>query len=703
MNQILRPLCCAIVIFCTFLPAVNAQFVNFEETWKEFLAEKKTSGISKLTKPNKADKIDYGKYALIYATVNFCSGNVGTTKDFISEIDNLVGAEVYKTIPGYVERNDELHANLQAYNDTDKLWQKFLKNGSADLEELEQTSNAKNVCEKGTLAKYSYMLAHSNYCAGNIKEAKDIIEKRVLQLAERTSLKVSDIPGLEERVKTSKQLFIDLPILGKAWKEYVTTDVSKGFDRELHLMECYPIPNMKEYVLRGAEDVCIKGEDMLAKIKALQENNTHPLGKDLTAKIKWLEDEVGRYNGDLTTLEKAWEEFMPSDTVTSEANFLLEYCQKDAQIKAYVMEGTMRACTKGREMLGAIVKIRAEHDPKLGADVLKKIKSMEAKLDGYDQDLVDLNTVWKEFIDNQDTLAEQPKLAGFYCYKIALIKSWTIKGHLDGCDNGQGYLDKIDALQKAEELEYDEELACSVKRLRIRVWDCRYWELVLQARKEANEEREKFGPQSASIMQQDLNGEDLPCETTVAYSPIGFIGVKYIITAFLCQDIDLANPGDPEYYKKIADWVDTEVLQKYCEADMRCKEEFIIYLEGHTDGNAFNGAIKLADIEIPEGTSYTHFIGEEVEVKTLEKEITRTMRSNMDLGLARAWIVKNQLEFMSVPITVGAYEHPSDEKGGEYRRVEIELNITKLLLDFYEKRLAELLEESGIGERPEAC
>ena len=89
--------------------------------------------------------------------------------------------------------------------------------------------------------------------------------------------------------------------------------------------------------------------------------------------------------------------------------------------------------------------------------------------------------------------------------------------------------------------------------------------------------------------------------------------------------------------------------------------------------------------------------------KETENEITKTLKSNMHLGIARAWTVKQQLDFMEVPITIGAWEHPKSEKGGEYRKIEIELNITNLLLDFYEKRLMELLEESGIGVRPEEC
>ena len=162
--------------------------------------------------------------------------------------------------------------------------------------------------------------------------------------------------------------------------------------------------------------------------------------------------------------------------------------------------------------------------------------------------------------------------------------------------------------------------------------------------------------------------------------------------------------GDPEYYKKIATWVDTEVLSKYCEANMRCKEDFYIYLEGHTDGNRFSGAKYEKSLDIPEGTPFTHFVGNNSGAVDTTEENTRNikteLKSNMELGIARAWTVKQQLDFMKVPITVGAYEHPSGEKGGEFRRIEIELNITNLMLDFYEKTLKELIKESGIGNRP---
>ena len=198
---------------------------------------------------------------------------------------------------------------------------------------------------------------------------------------------------------------------------------------------------------------------------------------------------------------------------------------------------------------------------------------------------------------------------------------------------------------------------------------------------------------------------DKNCPPDVIYEPLGKIGIKYTIITYLCQNVDLAKMGDPDYYKKIATWVDNQVLKEYCDmSTLRCKKDFTIYLEGHTDGNPFSYYKYREPLNIPKGTKFTHFVGKSDTIqKELERELTYELKSNMELGIGRAWTVKNQLDFMKVPIEIGAYEHPKTEKGGEYRRVDIELNMPNLLLDYFEKRLSILLKESGIGERPKQC
>lgn len=701
MTKKFRYLLCLVFGMGFFSFTANAQFVNFEETWKEFLADNKTIDFSELKKPSKEQIIDYAKYTLMYATKHFCAGDIREAEKLIKEIHSFT-EKGYSTIDGFKPKFDDLTAKVGAYHEVDKVWRKFIKTRDISLEELE-IEYADQVCDKGTLAKYFYMTSAAHYCNADIAKSKFDFENRVIKLVDYTSLEVKDVPGLEVNVNVMRIIFPNLPKLGKAWKEYLTTGVSPGFDVELPIIDCYSIPSMKEFVLRAAADPCGKAEIMLNKINDLKAKNSHPIDKDLADKIKWLEDEVGNQNAELAVLNKAWNEFLPNNTLSGGINFPFEYCRKDAQVKAYIMDGMINFCEKGQQRLDDIDALRKSHNPDLDNTTIAKINELSKKLRTGEEELSKLQFLWKDFVANNDTIVGNFQLADFYCDKIAQVKSWTIKGHFNTCEQGQEYLDKINDYKRLHKLSFDTELSCRIQRLAREVWWCRYMELVRQARRETHAERERFGPESAAIMKGDLNSDKLPCETTVEYTPLGYIGIKYVITAYLCQDIDLAKMGDPEYYKKIATWVDTEVLQKYCEEGMRCKEDFFIYLEGHTDGHAFRGARYKKSLEIPEGTPFTHYLNDEPIQKTTEREMTTSLKNNMELGIARAWTVKNQLDFMGVPITVGAYEHGKHEKGGEYRSIQIELNITNLLLDFYEKRLKELVEESGIGKQPDEC
>lgn len=810
MRQTVRyfwSLCIALVFL---LPAANAQLVNYEETWQEFLKNPKTSAISKLTEPSKEQVANYLKYSLMYANSYFCADDLSQSEKMLRQVASI-DKERQENIPGFIAKYEDLKQKVAAYKAADKAWGRYVGGTAVKAAELNAgiLQEAKSVCEKGTLAKYFYMTSMDYYCSGDLEKAKGHFVNRVQKLVDKTSFEPSQVPGMEERVNKMKKVWAAIAKLDPAWAKLVETDVSPGFDTELPLVECYAIPNMKAYILRATADVCTVGDDMLKRIKALQKTNTHKIPADVTAKIKWLEDavaennkglaglnkawkkflpeskvsdknyghefecdrsaevkayimdgfadpcaggsdalkeiariqkehkptldsetmtklkqlkaRVGQEKANLAKLNEAWEDFVPDDKVSGKLDFPYEYCDKEAQIKAYVMDGTINFCEKGKSRLADIEKVRSTDAPELASAVTKKIDALQAKQDEADADLSDLNKAWtlytntdkvmewKEDFPAKDdgTVRDNIRLVKSYCDKIAQTKSWVIKGQLDPCDKGEPYLMKIEQLKKEAKLSYDEELTCQVDRLRAKIYQCKYWALVLQAWKITYDECERFGPASSAIMRADLNSAEQPCETTVEYQQLGKIGIQYTITTFLCETINLAKMGDPEYYKKIASWVDREVLDKYCEANMRCKEDFYIYLEGHTDGNRFSGAKYDKSLNIPEGTPYTHFVQSSSGVDTTQKatrNITTDLKSNMELGIARAWTVKQQLDFMKVPITVGAYEHPSSEKGGEYRRIEIELNITNLMLDFYEKTLKALVDKSGIGNRPKtAC
>lgn len=631
MKRPLVYLICSILICSISSSAVQAQVVNFDDTWVEFLGNPKTSNISKLTKPDKrASPEFYLKYCLMYSNTYFCSGDIRNAGKMMLEIKGI-GAEQYEKIPRFKEKYDKLNGDFDAYKAVHGLWTRFSKGEAISIEELEKPENArgKAVCEKKTLAKYFQMTANAYYCNGELDKAKGHFENRVLKLAESTTFKVADVTGLPEEVDRSKKIYSTLPKLDKAWATYMEDDKSSGFPDDMPIVECYPIPNMKIFLLRAAEDLCKYGPENYKKIERLLKLNTAEIPEDLDQKIKWLAKEVGGSAEELADLNSAWDKF------------------------------------------------KAKHSTK----------------------------TWSEGFPEKDTLlGEEIKLVDFYCDKIAQTKSWVIKGSLNACEKGEAYLEKIAKLKEAHKLNYSKDLACQVQRLEGKVYQCKYWPLVLEARKVTHEERERFGPLAAEMMYEELNGPKLPCETTVEYKPLGYIGVDYVIKVYLCQRINLAKMGDPEFYKKISTWVDTKVLTEYCNTtNWRCKEDFTIYLEGHTDGHPFKPRTYDNKIGIPKNTPYTYHNESDTIEKKLDKVITDKLQNNMELGLARAWTVKKQLDFMKVPISIGCYEHPETEKGGEYRMIQIHLNIKNLLLDYYEKVLKELVEESGIGARPDAC
>ncbi len=591
-----------------------------------------------------------------------------------------------------------------------KAWEDFLPDnklsGKADF--------GYEYCDKAAVAKAYTMDGILNICERGQQRLDDLEKLKAEYSPELTSKTTAKIDFLQKEVARLTQEAADLK---KAWDYLLANkEVSKDLEYE-HEFICNREGDVQSYLLDGFTNPCQSGQYALDEAQKVIDKYNPNLSSATQTQLNQLKARLKNENQNLAQLNKTWKDFVPDEKLSSDLDIVFEYCDKIAQARSYIIDGTVNFCEKGEQRVKDIYKLREDYLLTLDSETEDKLESLENKVKQAAKDLEDVGAAWDLYVATDtimswtegypavDTVVRhQIRLVDFYCDKIAQTKSWVIKGLLDPCEKGDAYLAKINNLKRKHGLSYDNDLACQVRRLEGKAYQCKYWTLVREARRVTHLERETFGPKSAQIMYGELNSDKQPCETTVEYEPLGYIGVRYIVAPHLCQKTNLAKMGDPEYYKKIATWVDNEVLSKYCEASMRCKEDFFIYLEGHTDGYRFSGRKYDQSLDIPDGTPYTHFLGnKDGTVDTLQKatrHITRELKSNMELGIARAWTVKSQLDFMKVPITIGAYEHPETEKGGEFRKIDIELNITNLLLDFYEKTLKRLVKESGIGERP---
>ncbi|GJM34192.1 MAG: hypothetical protein DHS20C18_31930 [Saprospiraceae bacterium] len=463
-----------------------AQTVNFDETWKEFLTNDKISNMSELIKPDKVyDQPDYAKYLLMNTNSNFCQSEVDDAERLMAELQEI-DVRLQKSIPGFVIKRDELETKIKAYHSIDAIWKRFLQTKEVKLEELEAVKAAKTICEKKTLAKYSYMTAYYHFCEGNVSRSKDLFENRTLKLTEKTSLRIEDVEGLAPEVAKMKTLFQDIPKLEVAWKTYMKTGVSPGFDIELPLFLCYPIPNMKALVLRGVADVCNSGQAMLEDIKELQaESGVAPSG-ELKEKVKELEAAIGKNETNLSVLNKAWEAFIPNNKVKHVGRYGYEYCSKEPLIRAYIMDGFAYVCELGGEMLLKIDSIRRSERIELEEITMVKINELEALNEEYRSNGVKIDKLWNKFIARGNTLVEDYESADFYCDNIHQVKDWTMKGLSGTCEEGLRYLEQIEEFQSTFEFNFYEGLECRIQNLRVKIWDCRYQGLEKLARIEAS-------------------------------------------------------------------------------------------------------------------------------------------------------------------------------------------------------------------------
>ena len=481
-----------------------SQTANFDETWKEFVDNNKISRVSQLMKPDKAyNKPDYAKYLLMNTNSCFCQSKVEDAEKYMAEI-NQIDAQVHRSIPKFVEKMDDLEKKINAYHSMDDVWTRFLETKDVTLEELEAVKSAKSSCEKQTLAKYSYMTAYNHFCQGNIPRAKDIFENRTLRLAEKTTLRVQDVEGLAAEVSKMKTLFVNMADLDVVWQEFKETGVSPGYEKDLPLFVCNPIPNMKVLVLRGAVDVCNTAPEILEGIKELETKTGVAPAGGLKTQLKKLQEAVKVTDDNLANLNKAWEAFIPENKLIYR-DYGYEYCTPEPLVRAYVMDGFAFVCEMAEENLQNIEKLVKSENIKLDKTTQLKINELNQLNEDYKTNERQMDEIWNEFIEQGDTLSYKFISSDIYCDNVYQVKDWVVSGHLGTCEEKYAYLAKIEEFQETFEFNFLPELECRIQGLRIKLWDCRYVALKEMAGIEVS--NGTFEDRLAALMEEYKMGE----------------------------------------------------------------------------------------------------------------------------------------------------------------------------------------------------
>jgi hypothetical protein len=460
---------------------------SFDETWKEFLDDDKVSNISVLARPNKVtDKPDYAKYLLMNTNSRFCQSEVDRAEDLLKELQAM-DPTVHESIPGFKPKFTGLVESMGAYYSIDDLWNRYLKTKDVTLEQLEAVEGTTRICEKASAAKYYHMLAYYHLCENEMADAEEYFVNRTLKLAEKTSLKVTDVKGLAPEVAKMKALFEALPKLDKAWESYLETGISPGWDIDLPLFGCNPNPNMKALVLQGAADICGDGSSALKKIEQLQEQSDVQPDNEVIVRLQELEELVGERNENINALNAAWEDFVPDNKVEGEIAYSYDFCDKEPLIRAYIMDGYAYVCELAESTIKTIDSLQRRNPAVLDKVTRTKIKELGELAEKYRVNGEEIEELWDMFVANGDTTTIEYISTDQYCDHIQEAKDWTMQGLMGDCEEGIYYLDLIEQFNEKFEFTFYEELECRVQKLRIKIWDCRYNTLTELARLEGDD------------------------------------------------------------------------------------------------------------------------------------------------------------------------------------------------------------------------
>lgn len=430
------------------------QLVNMEETWQEFLRNSKTANISKLKKPDKSQPANYIKYSLIYANTYFCGDNIESADEMMHEIEAM-GKEVWDRVPGFEERYLGLKENMKAYRALDPVWEKFLNNKtSVSKEDVEAYPEAKKICERGTLCKYFYMISHDHFCQKELEQAREVFDTRIRRLV-ATTFNPDDIEGLGVEVARMTKFWDAMDELTPAWEAYMETDISPGMQAEMPVIDCYVIPNMKACILKATYDICGVGEKMLTKLKDLKRKSTYPIPADIIDKMAFIEEEVRVIKKDLAIVNTYWKKFTQTGTLPSDVAYKYEFaCDREAEVKAYLMDGFMDPCMKGKEALENISRVRKKYKPALASVTMDKFKELKALVTVSSGDITVLKEAWEDFLPD-NALSSDYDLSFDYCDKLAEIQSFIIDGTVNVCEKGQQRLDDIENVLDENEVAID--------------------------------------------------------------------------------------------------------------------------------------------------------------------------------------------------------------------------------------------------------
>jgi hypothetical protein len=274
------------------------------------------------------------------------------------------------------------------------------------------------------------------------------------------------IAFIKEEVRVIKK---DLAIVNTYWKKFTQTGNLPSDVGYKYEFSCDREAEVKAYLMDGFMDPCMKGEEALKNISKVRKKYKPALAPVTMAKFKELKALVTVSSGDITVLNEAWEDFLPDNALSNEYDLSFDYCDKLAEIKSFIIDGTVNVCERGLQRLDDIENVLDENDVVIDPQTQEKLDALEAKSSKLDAKHEVLNKAWAYLLDNNDVSDDYEYDYEFPCNREMDVKAYLLDGYTNPCLSGKYGLKEVDKVMAKHNPKLSQETLSQIKKLKSRL------------------------------------------------------------------------------------------------------------------------------------------------------------------------------------------------------------------------------------------
>ena len=264
------------------------------------------------------------------------------------------------------------------------------KLGRLDLLDTEWTSYV----ETGTSNGYQFELP--SYTCNPIPEIKVLILQAVhdfCPLAEKnhqlilekqgnTDLSVpadvqQQIQWLTDTLSNKKEREDQLKM---AWSQLNAGNAVDDNITYSYLFPCNRELDIKAVLLDGFKDVCQNGRKSLEQAQTIKDQYQPELSQSTRDKWKELTGLVNEEDKNIAYLETFWYDFLPDNAIDHSIDFSFTYCDPINTSKAYLIDGMVHFCEKGKQRRADIQNTLNDYEGNLPTDLSDKINVLDQRL-----------------------------------------------------------------------------------------------------------------------------------------------------------------------------------------------------------------------------------------------------------------------------------------------------------------------------------